>query len=126
MTKSSRKLTRELKSALKEEWCDNHWCLFSIGNCSKQSFDFKKMVKKSGPKLGMHSFIAEVYLDHKKDALASLMGAKWLEILKHAEIPFDLKTRREKLKHAYEDLAPYIAKHEALKKQREDEAEQGG
>jgi hypothetical protein len=108
-----------MKSAMKEELHANGWHIFRVGECPKKTFDFASLLKKSGKHLGERSLMAEIYFDHTKPALEAPVSAKWLEILKQAEIPFNIKVRREKLKHVYKELADYIKAHETVKKQSE-------
>lgn len=118
-SKGYNRLTKKPQNALIEEIKINSWHLFKVGECPKQSFaDFNKIITTHQKNLGERSIISEIYFDYTKEALVSPVAQKWLEILKFSEIPFDLKLRREKLKHAYEELAPYIEAHEAIKKQR--------
>ncbi len=105
-----------LKNAMQEEWSSGGWHLFSIGDCPKADFDFKSFLKSEGDKIGKNSLIGEFYFDLSKEPKASIVASTWFEILQCAEIPFDPKIRREKLKHAYKEQAPYIKAHEALVK----------
>jgi molecular chaperone HtpG len=99
------KLTKAVRLALQAEWTVGDWHLLSIGDCPDAKFDFKSFVIAAGSNLGSFTVLSEVYLDNQPDPPTSPVGAKWLELLKHPEIPFDLHVRREKLKHAYENLS---------------------
>ena len=102
--------------ALVTEWSRNGWRLLQVGNCPPARFDFGTFTAMQ-PHDGRRAGIVECYLDLAKKPAGSPVGRKWLEILRTAQIPYDLQGRREKLAHAYDDLAAYIVAHEHVKRQ---------
>ncbi len=115
-TTKSKKLAKRLLRSSSVEWTRNRCRLLRIGNCPQPGFDFDKFAGVPTAN-EVRSTVAEVYLDIAKEPKPSPVATKWIETLHVAEIPYDLKLRREKLKHAFEELLAYVHAHEAAKKQ---------
>jgi hypothetical protein len=109
------KLRQTVKKELREDWKIGDWHLLKIGDCPAATFDFESFVQTAGADLGSATVLTEIYLDSKKTPPQSPVAAKWFDILKFTEIPFDLNVRHEKLKHAYQTLQDYIKDYEAKK-----------
>jgi hypothetical protein len=114
-SRSVRYMPRFLQDAMHEEKRFLAWQLYTIGNCPPKHFDFASIARKAGAKLQNLSVIAEVYLESTDDPPKSPVAAAWMDILRCAEIPYDITTRREKLKHAYAELSAYVQTHKKMK-----------
>ena len=63
-------------------------------------------------------FIEIFLVDGTSQSTASPLGLiteRWNKVIRQPLIPFDQKARRRELTHAYEELAPFIRVHEAMK-----------
>ncbi len=123
-----------------EEWGNNDWVLWKIGECKETGFDFVTFAKENpNPNLDdWPCILAERYfldetpkfkdLAEKDENLRnhlteffeiSPLEEVWMELLSSPIIPFDLNERREKFPRAYKELKPYIEAHEATKAKNE-------
>jgi hypothetical protein len=109
-----KKLPMGIQRQLTTEWEENGWRLIRIGNCPPSEYPFKEFAKRSANG-AFGSTVAEIYIDTTKKTEASPLAAKWMEILKHSEIPYNLKLRREKFNYAFNDLSNYVRAYEAAK-----------
>ena len=109
------RLPKKLRRTLTQEWTDGRWYLFRVGNCPPAVFDFQGYVQAKPESGDGRSVIAEFYIDPSTKAEPSPVAKKWLEILESADIPYDPTLRREKLRHAFDELSIYVRAHEAIK-----------
>jgi signal transduction histidine kinase len=109
----SSRIRKNLRELLTQEWEENGWHLFQVGNCPECMFDFSSFASKSGP--DRNAAVSEIYFATNDSVEPSPMGSGWLRVLRTTEIPYDIALRRQKLKHAYEELQSYINAHEAEK-----------
>ncbi len=115
------------------EVAGENWCLFSIGECPEASEGFKDIVKQASaevprkvvgdfPEMEVESFdplanvVGEWYFSNTKEEFElSAIGKAWREFIREPVIPYEVKERREKLSHAYEELARFVRMHEREK-----------
>jgi hypothetical protein len=108
-----------LRKRMVKVWSENGWNIITLGAIQTASFDLKSIVQTHGENLSQRTMIAEIFLAQQESITPSPIGAAWLDIIGCREIPFDPKTRRDKLQSAYETLSEYVGSHETLKRQSE-------
>jgi len=59
--------------------------------------------------------LTEVYLEPNGLIQRSPIASQWLGVLRSAEIPYDVRRRKQILKHAYHELKAHVAAHQAIK-----------
>jgi molecular chaperone HtpG len=111
-------LPEKLISKVVEEWKNENWVLWRLGDCPSPGFDFEKFASENDGKNYEEwpCILAEWYFKDKKKRpkyKLSPLAKVWREVVGSPIIPFDLEERR-KMK-VYKELKPYIEAHEKMK-----------
>lgn len=116
-------LPEPLKSQIVEEWKNENWVLWRLGDCPSPGFDFEKFAAENDGKNydQWPCVLAEWYFKDPKPQLKeselSSLAKVWKEVVGSPIIPFDLEERRQM--KVYKELKPYIEAHEKMKKMEE-------
>jgi molecular chaperone HtpG len=100
-----------------EEWKNENWVLWRLGECPQAGFDFEKFAAENDGK--NHNdwpcILTERYFKKKKPNIEKLssLDKVWKEVVGSPIIPFDLEERRRM--KAYKELKSYIEAHEKMK-----------
>jgi hypothetical protein len=119
-----RVITKDIWNNVSVNNTKNGWTTVTYGKCPKSNTLLHKIQNKFTQEKLYHG-VAEWYLEDEPftEIRPSSIAEQWREIIKLPYIPYDLDERREKLKHAYKKLAPYIKAHEELAKSKEEGAD---
>lgn len=95
------------------------WCLMALGDCPAPS-KYLENVSGNLPAICRNpqsSILAEWYFSTAETSTElSPVSKAWNEIIRDPVIPYSPEERREKLGHAFEELAPYIQAHQEEQK----------
>ena len=89
--------------------------VFEVGECNFESSEISHELEVEDRQMEL---AAEVFLSDHQDDPACRISTLWDEIIRGPIIPFDARTRRKSLKHAYKVLGPYISAHKEVLQQR--------
>jgi hypothetical protein len=96
------------------EWKTKDLWLRKTESCPRGTFDFVEFLRKV-PFHNKDLAIAEWYFrDRVAAEPTSPLSKAWQKIIGLPYIPYSLSERRNKLSSAYQTLAPYVTRHEAL------------
>jgi molecular chaperone HtpG len=112
--KNPGELIRRLCTDLAIEETRGKWALVATSGCPKTelcNFD------SPGPTASEVCVLEVAYAERQAQALSGPLSVRWQEVFRQDTIPFDLDVRRHQLKHAYEVLEPFVAAHEAMRRQ---------
>lgn len=102
-----------------EEWSNKDWIILKKGDCPDSQINLKDFaLRNQNPNIDIWPcLLVEFYYNIDADPQPSLLENLWDELLGDPIIPYDLKKRRAKFNHTYNELKDYIQAHEKLKLQ---------
>ncbi len=113
---------KPIKRKITEEWSNDDWILWKVGECKRPKFNFIKFAKEN-PKPDIENWpclLAEWWLNPKyKPASPSPLAKVWKKFIASPVIPYDKDERQRLIADAYSKLETYVQRHEEKRKELE-------